>query len=211
VGAGVVQAALALLCWGEDSTRDGAGTPAYFSFFRLECAEARPLTKWFPEWSRTTMRRFTLENRPPDLLDHLKTAIVSLLFMAEPFEVETQEGVQLISPETVDKWEGGYFLAYPGDGSKPYAIAPSYVRENYTPAGGAGGGAMAGVITPAGLRKQLVETINNLATAPGWGRSIANDVNLVTEAVITRLGELGVIRAATPAETEAGKSAGRGR
>ncbi len=38
-----------------------------------------------------------------------------------------------IGPDTTEdfKKEGGYFVAYPGDGTKPYSISPSFVRENY--------------------------------------------------------------------------------
>ncbi len=38
-----------------------------------------------------------------------------------------------ISPETVDDWEEGYFVAYPDDGSKLHSISPSFVREKYVP------------------------------------------------------------------------------
>lgn len=75
--------------------------------------------------------KFTLENKPADMPRFRKSSTVQLLFVAEPFEVETQEGPIAISPETVDDWDEGYFVAYPDDGSKPYAIAPSYVRANY--------------------------------------------------------------------------------
>ncbi|MGD1973901.1 MAG: hypothetical protein PVH37_11705 [Desulfobacterales bacterium] len=46
-------------------------------------------------------------------------------------EVDTQEGELTISPETVDDWDNGYYIAYPDDGSKPYVISPAYVRQNY--------------------------------------------------------------------------------
>ena len=76
------------------------------------------------------MLKFTIENRPPCLAYRKKTP-VWLYFVQEPFIVQTQEGSFDISPETVEGWEDGYFVAYPDDGSKPYAIAPSYVRANY--------------------------------------------------------------------------------
>ena len=79
------------------------------------------------------MTRYTLNNRPAGLVPHRKTATVDLVFISESFEVETQEGLMTISPETVDGWDGGYFVAYPGDGSKPYAISPQFVRDNYEP------------------------------------------------------------------------------
>ena len=76
---------------------------------------------------------FDLKNKPATQPYRKKTT-VELAFVGEPFTVETQEGVLTISPQTVDDWEGGYYIAYPADGSKPYAIAPRYVRENYDPA-----------------------------------------------------------------------------
>lgn len=75
---------------------------------------------------------FTLHNKP-ECLPYRKKTTVDLCFMNEPFEVETQEGTLIIAPDTVEDWDGGYFVAYPNDGSKPYAIAPSYVRSNYVP------------------------------------------------------------------------------
>ena len=74
---------------------------------------------------------FTLGNKPKDIPAYRKASTVQLLFVSEPFEVETQEGVVSISPDTVDDWEDGYYVAYPDDGSKPYAISPSFVRKNY--------------------------------------------------------------------------------
>lgn len=80
------------------------------------------------------MQRFTLDNQPSNLAAHRKASTVGLSFQAEPFVVETQEGDMTIGPDTVDDWDGGYFLAYPSDGSKPYSIAPAFVRDNYVPA-----------------------------------------------------------------------------
>jgi len=68
---------------------------------------------------------FSLKNKPADIPRFRKSSTVQLLFVAEPFFVETQEGAITISPETVDDWDEGYYVAYPDDGSKPYAIAPS--------------------------------------------------------------------------------------
>ena len=62
---------------------------------------------------------------------HRKKTTVMLSYQHDPFVVETQEGDMTISPETVDDWDNGYWLAYPDDGSKPYAISPKFVRENY--------------------------------------------------------------------------------
>ena len=75
--------------------------------------------------------RFSLDQRPEGLVVHRKRSTVQLAFVSEPFIVETQEGPMAISPETVDDWRDGYFIAYPDDGSKPYAIAPAYVHANY--------------------------------------------------------------------------------
>ena len=74
---------------------------------------------------------FTINNKPENTPSYRKETKVQLIFVAEPFEVETQEGVIKIGPDTVDDWENGYYVAYPEDGSKPYAISPSFVRENY--------------------------------------------------------------------------------
>lgn len=74
---------------------------------------------------------FTLKEKPDNLASHRKKTTVALSFQTEPFRVDTQEGVILISPDTVDDWDNGYYLAYPDDGSKPYSISPSFVRNNY--------------------------------------------------------------------------------
>lgn len=76
---------------------------------------------------------FNLDNKPTTK-PHRKRTTVELAFVTEPFTVETQEGAMTISPETVDDWDGGYYVAYPSDGSKPYSISPKFVRENYVPA-----------------------------------------------------------------------------
>ena len=79
------------------------------------------------------MQHFDLQSQPATA-PYRKRTTVALAFIQEPFSVDTQEGVLVISPDTVDDWEDGYYLAYPSDGSKPYAIAPRYVRDNYMPA-----------------------------------------------------------------------------
>jgi hypothetical protein len=77
------------------------------------------------------MQIFSLENKPETIPYYRKKTTVQLLFVAYPFQVETQEGVMTISPQTVDDWDGGYYVAYPDDGSPPYSISPSFVRNNY--------------------------------------------------------------------------------
>jgi hypothetical protein len=77
------------------------------------------------------MKRFTLDNQPNDLAEYRKKSVTLLSFQTEPFVVETQEGNMVISPETTDDWDEGYYIAYPSDGSKPYSISPSFVRDNY--------------------------------------------------------------------------------
>ncbi len=74
---------------------------------------------------------FSLENKSEYIPRYRKRTTVQLRFVDRSFKVDTQEGVMTISPETVDDWEDGYFVAYPDDGSKPYSISPSFVRENY--------------------------------------------------------------------------------
>lgn len=80
------------------------------------------------------MQTFSIENKPAGIKPYRKVATTDLAFVSEPFQVETQEGLMVISPETVDDWDNGYYLAYPSDGSKPYSIAPSFVRQNYVEA-----------------------------------------------------------------------------
>ena len=74
---------------------------------------------------------YTLENRPDDLTEYRKTATVFLLWVAEPFEIMTQEGCIGFGPDDCDNWDGGYFVAYPSDGSKPYGISKSFAEKNY--------------------------------------------------------------------------------
>ncbi len=76
------------------------------------------------------MQRFTLTERPSILSKAHKKAVTWLAFIREPFEVETQEGIIAITPD-LEGWNGGYYVAYPGDGTRPYAIAPAYVEANY--------------------------------------------------------------------------------
>jgi ABC-type Fe3+-hydroxamate transport system substrate-binding protein len=76
------------------------------------------------------MKKFDLENKPQTEL-YRKKSTVELAFINEPFKVDTQEGEMVISPETVDDWDDGYYIAYPDDGSKSYSISPAYVRQNY--------------------------------------------------------------------------------
>ena len=80
------------------------------------------------------MTTFSLDMRPAGLLPHRKKSRILLAFIKEPFLIETQEGGMAINPKTVDDWDNGYFVAYPDDGSKPYAISPSFVRDNYAEA-----------------------------------------------------------------------------
>ena len=76
------------------------------------------------------MKHFSLENKPSDLVPYRRKSISYIKFIDEPFIVETQEGLVEISPDTVDDWDGGYYLVYPEDGSKPYTNSPKYVRDN---------------------------------------------------------------------------------
>lgn len=77
---------------------------------------------------------YSLDNRPDNLVEMRKTGTTSIAHVRDPFFVDTQEGVTEVHPGTVDDWDGGYYVAYPADGSKPYSIAPSFVRKNYEPA-----------------------------------------------------------------------------
>ena len=82
--------------------------------------------------------RYSLDKKPRNTERHRKKTTVELAFVTAPFEVETQEGVLRIAPDTVDDWDGGYYIAYPDDGSKPYAISPAFVRANYEPTNDSG-------------------------------------------------------------------------
>ncbi len=78
------------------------------------------------------MIEFSLEHQPGVMNEYRKTATVNMVLISIPFSVETQEGMMKISKDTVDDWDDGYYVAYPGDGSKPYAISPKFVKDNYT-------------------------------------------------------------------------------
>jgi hypothetical protein len=73
---------------------------------------------------------YTLDNKPARLETYRKKSKAEAIFITEPFEVETQEGRVTIGPDTVDGWDGGYWLVYPDDGSKPYTWAPSFKDKN---------------------------------------------------------------------------------
>jgi peptidoglycan hydrolase-like protein with peptidoglycan-binding domain len=117
---------------GYESHRYHETLARWFREFRLlmdeegfpEPAAARPAEPASPG-------RYSLASKPPDLPWFRKKTRVQLLFVSEPFEIETQEGLMRIHPDTVDDWDDGYYIAFPDDGSKPYGIAPAYVRANY--------------------------------------------------------------------------------
>ena len=78
------------------------------------------------------MKAYDLGNEPGNTVEMRKTATIRAIFIQEPFNVITQEGSMIISPDTVDDWDGGYYLVYPSDGSMPYSISPSFIENNYT-------------------------------------------------------------------------------
>lgn len=82
------------------------------------------------------MKTYSLKNRPDpnNMTVMLKKGTIAVKFIKEPFIVETEEGALEISPETTDNWEDGYYIAYPWDGRKPYAISPSFIKANYVEA-----------------------------------------------------------------------------
>ena len=49
--------------------------------------------------------KFSLTHKPAGIPCFRKSSTVQLLFVAEPFVVETQEWVITISPDTVDDWD----------------------------------------------------------------------------------------------------------
>jgi hypothetical protein len=77
------------------------------------------------------MKTYDLGNEPGNTVEMRKTATIRAIFVQEPFMVVTQEGPMVISPETTDDWESGYYLVYPSDDSPPYSISPSFMRNNY--------------------------------------------------------------------------------
>jgi len=76
------------------------------------------------------MKTFSLENRPSNTTTFRKKALAHAVFITEPFIAQTQEGPIEYSPATCENWEGGYWLVYPDDGSKPYGWSPKFCREN---------------------------------------------------------------------------------
>ena len=79
-----------------------------------------------------SMKTYDLRNEPGNTIEMRKTATIRVVFIEQPFRVDTQEGLMTISPADTDDWEDGYYLVYPSDGSKPYSISPSFMRDNYT-------------------------------------------------------------------------------
>jgi peptidoglycan hydrolase-like protein with peptidoglycan-binding domain len=117
---------------GYESHRYHEKLARWFREFRLLIdAEGFPKSSEAPPVDQARTVRYSLGNRPPNLPWFRKKTRAQLLFVSEPFEIETQEGVMRINPDTVDDWDDGYYIAFPEDGSKPYAIAPAYVRANY--------------------------------------------------------------------------------
>jgi hypothetical protein len=71
-----------------------------------------------------------LDERPDSLPQFRKTGTVSLQWLAEPFVVDTEEG-EIAIDQSTDGWDGGYWVSWPSDGTKPYAISPAFVAANY--------------------------------------------------------------------------------
>lgn len=90
------------------------------------------------------LKRYTLNDRPHPSEQsgpmRKKTTVVAW-FISEPFQVDTQEGIMILSDETCDDFSGvyagepyrGYFLLYPSDGTKPYTNSVPFFLPNYTP------------------------------------------------------------------------------
>lgn len=77
------------------------------------------------------MKTYDLGNEPGNTTEMRKTATIRVIFIEKAFRVDTQEGVMEIGPTLMD-WDGGYYLVYPSDGTKPYSISSSFMRDNYT-------------------------------------------------------------------------------
>ena len=77
------------------------------------------------------MKLYTRQEGPPtEARVARKKTLTRVLFVEEPFAVETHEGVIKID-ESTDGWRGGYWIAWPADGSAPYSISPEYMTSNY--------------------------------------------------------------------------------
>ena len=77
------------------------------------------------------MQVFTLENKPANMDSYRKTSTVQLHWVDEPFVVEMREGWKKVTPDTVADWDGGYYVAYPDDGSKAYPVSKAFADGNY--------------------------------------------------------------------------------
>jgi hypothetical protein len=78
---------------------------------------------------------YSLTDRPVRLVQHYLKADPSVItylgFVSKPFVLEAAEGPAVISPETVEGWEGGYVISYPPGGEKPSPLSPNTVRADY--------------------------------------------------------------------------------
>ena len=84
--------------------------------------------------SEPLMPIFSLDARPEDEgVECRKLTTITVYWLDQPFVVETGEGSLTVSPGTVDDWEDGYFVVYPADGSKPYAMSKRFLKANYEP------------------------------------------------------------------------------
>ena len=78
-------------------------------------------------------RIISAHDRPAELTEWRKTATTFLEWVDEPFQVTTMEGSSYVIDESAEHWENGYWVSWPTDGTDPYPVAPSFVRENYEP------------------------------------------------------------------------------
>lgn len=76
----------------------------------------------------------TATDRPDGVPAFRKTALTYFEWRTEPFQVQTMEGTTYVISEDTDAWDGGYFVAWPDDGTDPYPVAKSFVETNYEPA-----------------------------------------------------------------------------
>ncbi len=76
------------------------------------------------------MRFYNKTERPDELTEYTKRTAIRAAFLTEPFALDTQEGVMTFD-ETHDGWQRGYWIAYPDDGSEPYAISSTFMAANY--------------------------------------------------------------------------------
>lgn len=79
------------------------------------------------------MQVYSLTSKPEVTHEMRKTSTIHVAWVNQAFIIRTQEE-KIIIDEDTDGWDGGYYIAYPSDGSEPYAISRSFIESNYVDA-----------------------------------------------------------------------------